>query len=371
MKDGDLFKGIVLQTRADQRTVFSNGVYMRLRAVPADQSAPWPTLGVSELTVWPDTPKTDVVFRLPRAVSLPSSGSYYALDFVLDPDGGTQAFGMMAYGLQSGSNLDFYFALSTIVPVATAQFYSWEELTGADIAVSGMDATKISAALAGKLDKSGGTVTGDLDIGPNSNYSAKFESDPSGVVTLAFYDSIGNTLVIGGGKLFYKRYDWQAGVELFFPSTDGWLALTAGTGHTGNLAALDAGGNPTDAGWTAGDLARYALVTKSIVNNTVALDDRADNYVDARSLGSSDSLDIDFPALVDGKARDFVLAVECGANPPTISYAALVTIMAEDASSITPEEGMNIYSFKEFKTNMFIASRKLVVTVVNNSSENG
>lgn len=114
----------------------------------------------------------------------------------------------------------------------------------------------------------------------------------------------------------------------------------------------------------------YTLVTKTISNNVVTLNDRACNYVDARSLGSSDSLDIDFPALVDDKGRDFMLAVECGANPPTISYAALVTIMAEDASSIIPEEGMNIYSFKEFKTNMFIASRKLVVTVVNNSSEN-
>lgn len=115
----------------------------------------------------------------------------------------------------------------------------------------------------------------------------------------------------------------------------------------------------------------YTIATKSISNNAVALSDRACNYVDARALGSSASLNIDFPDLVDGKSRDFVLAVECGANPPSISYAAFVTIMAEDASSLTPEEGMNIYSFKEFKTNMFVASRKLVVTVVDNSSENG
>lgn len=116
---------------------------------------------------------------------------------------------------------------------------------------------------------------------------------------------------------------------------------------------------------------RYNLVTKTISNNAVTLDDRACNYVDARSLGSSDSLDIDFPALVDDKARDFVLAVECGANPPAISYAAFVTIMAEDASSLTPESGMNIYAFTEFKPNMFLASRKLITTVVDNSPENG
>ena len=113
----------------------------------------------------------------------------------------------------------------------------------------------------------------------------------------------------------------------------------------------------------------YALVEKEIENGSVSLDDRADNYVDARTLGSSDSLDIDFPTIVDGKSRDFVLAVECGENPPTISYAAFVTIMAEDASTLAPEQGMNIYSFTEFKPNMFLAARKTVDTVVVNTPE--
>ena len=113
----------------------------------------------------------------------------------------------------------------------------------------------------------------------------------------------------------------------------------------------------------------YSLVVKGIENGTVSLDDRADNYVDARALGSSNSLDIDFPVLVDGRSRDFVLAVECGENPPTISYAAFATIMAEDASALTPEPGMNIYAFTEFKTNMFLAARKKVDTVVVNTPE--
>ena len=113
----------------------------------------------------------------------------------------------------------------------------------------------------------------------------------------------------------------------------------------------------------------YSLVVKEIKNGTVSLDDRADNYVDARTLGSSDSLDIDFPVLVDGRSRDFVIAVECGENPPTISYAAFATIMAEDASTLTPEPGMNIYAFTEFKTNMFLAARKTVDTVVVNTPE--
>ena len=113
----------------------------------------------------------------------------------------------------------------------------------------------------------------------------------------------------------------------------------------------------------------YSLVVKEIENGSVSLDDRADNYVDARALGSSNSLDIDFPVLVDGRSRDFVLAVECGANPPTISYAAFATIMAEDASTLAPEQGMNIYAFTEFKTNMFLAARKTVGTVVVNTPE--
>ena len=113
----------------------------------------------------------------------------------------------------------------------------------------------------------------------------------------------------------------------------------------------------------------YSLVVKGIENGTVSLDDRADNYVDARTLGSSDSLDIDFPVLVDGRSRDFVLAVECGENPPTISYAAFATIMAEDASTLAPEQGMNIYAFTEFKTNVFLVARKTVDTVVVNTPE--
>ena len=113
----------------------------------------------------------------------------------------------------------------------------------------------------------------------------------------------------------------------------------------------------------------YSIVVKEIKNGTVSLDDRADNYVDARTLGTSNSLDIDFPVLVDGRSRDFVLAVECGENPPTISYAAFATIMAEDASALAPEPGMNIYAFTEFKTNMFLAARKTVNTVVVNTPE--
>lgn len=114
---------------------------------------------------------------------------------------------------------------------------------------------------------------------------------------------------------------------------------------------------------------RYSLVTKTITNNAVALDDLACNYVDGRTLVASDELALDLPVGTSGKSRDFALALECGATPPTISYAAYATIMAEDASTLDPEEGMNIYAFTEFKPNMYLVSRKLVDTVVVNTPE--
>ena len=136
MKDGDLFKGIVLRTRPSGTTPFT-GLYMRLKSQDGR------TLGISEPTDWPSTTSIDVVFRLPKAVSLPSSSAYYTLDFSQTPDGAPVGFGMSLYTVSSGTNPDFYFAQSTLVPVATVQFYSWEELTGADIMVSPTDETKI------------------------------------------------------------------------------------------------------------------------------------------------------------------------------------------------------------------------------------
>ena len=112
----------------------------------------------------------------------------------------------------------------------------------------------------------------------------------------------------------------------------------------------------------------YSLVTKTVANGAVTLDDRACNYVDATSLAA---LDIEFPAYQEGKMRDFLFAVECGATPPNISYASYITIMAEDADMLVPEEGMNVYSFTEFRPNKFIAHRKTIVNAVVNVPQTG
>ena len=258
----------------------------------------------------------------------------------------------------------------------------------------------------GVLDLAGGTMTGDLEIN-GSTIPLLIHASPD------FGDTRRPALYFAhdeGGWWFGVGYDYSRPVyDIYLPQAAGTLALTSdisaaisptspafsnailsvGLGiDTNTVAAINelvdsSQGLPVSGMTSVGALLLalaaaiaalkkrlpYALVAKTIENGAVTLDDRAYNYVDARALGSSDSLDIDFPALVDGKSRDFVLAVECGANPPAISYAAFVTIMAEDASSLTPEEGMNIYAFTEFKTNMFLASRKTVDTVVDNSPE--
>jgi hypothetical protein len=91
------------------------------------------------------------------------------------------------------------------------------------------------------LRTSGGTITGELAIGPNPNNSAKFESDASGGMSLELHDSVGNVLYITGGGLYYQQYDWQTGVELYFPPTEGILATTDGI-----AAAATAATNYTD-----------------------------------------------------------------------------------------------------------------------------
>lgn len=197
------------------------------------------------------------------------------------------------------------------------------------------DAKAVNDALAGKVDNVNGVIENQLSVGKAADET-----------------------VIAGGSIRHQMIG-DGGAFVWFltlPKKSGTFALTSDIEDV-----ISGKANKSEL--------PYSLVVKEIKNGTVSLDDRADNYVDARTLRSSDSLDIDFPTIVDGKSRDFVLAVECGENPPTISYAAFVTIMAEDASTLAPEQGMNIYSFTEFKPNRFLAARKTVDTVVVNTPE--
>lgn len=149
-------------------------------------------------------------------------------------------------------------------------------LTGADVAVSGTDATKINAALAGKLDKSGGEMTGPithLQVSNDSNRyigAEKIGLVPVGVgirrkgegnlgVVIRLRDGTdreASFYIDDDGKVYINTPNGY--VEVPDATNGGTLALTAGTGHTGNLAALDANGNPTDSGKKSADFAPLA-----------------------------------------------------------------------------------------------------------------
>ena len=216
--------------------------------------------------------------------------------------------------------------------------------TGSDVS-----AVDIIARLAGKLDKSGGMMT------------PTFASPaiPSGKVVFGT-DAAGPYIGIAYGQ----------NVVMLRPSevvlNDRNVALTAGTGHTGNLAALDANGNPTDAGWTAGDIARYALTTKTIDNGAVTLDDRAINAVAVSS--SLASLTVNFPTATSGKVRDFGLRLTVASGITTAPELALPQgVVCENADGEAPEIGADgaatILYFTETASGVFLVKGEVVTAI--------
>ena len=206
----------------------------------------------------------------------------------------------------------------------------------------------------------------------------------------------------------------QALVEL----TD--KANRASNPAAGNLAALDANGNPTDSGvkasdkldstsaapafstsstyavgdhvtyngalyrcttavttagawdaskWTA-DMAsnyfQYALVTKTITNGAVSLDDRAINAVAVSS--SLASLTINFPTATSGKARDFGLRLTVASGITTAPELALPQgVICENADGEAPEIGADgaatILYFTETASGVFLVKGEVLQTI--------
>ena len=134
----------------------------------------------------------------------------------------------------------------------------------------------------------------------------------------------------------------------------------------GNLAALDANGNPTDAGWTAGDLARYSLTTKTIENGAVTLDDRAINAVAVSS--SLASLTINFPTATSGKVRDFGLRLSVASGITTAPELVLPQgVTCENADGEVPEIGADgaatILYFTETASGVFLVKGEVVTAI--------
>ena len=282
---------------------------------------------------WPSNP-TDLFARVSDLAAFSTTKSY-AVGDIAGYDGKVYKCTTAHTGAWNAS----HFTLATKAEVQAYLAGIVVSISGKQSALSQSQLDNIAAVPNKANDDAVVKLTGSQTISGTKNFTGGITSDTDGTPLTTNGLQIGITgnqnkiRVFQDGTSrdlkFYRLGTWEM-VTLHMVNGK-TVAFTAANPTAGNLAALDTDGNPVDAGWTAGDLARYSLTVKTISNNAVVLDDRADNYVDARTLGSSDSLDIDFPALVDGKARDFVLAVECGANPPAISYAAFVTIMAEDA----------------------------------------
>ena len=178
--------------------------------------------------------------------------------------------------------------------------------------------------LAGKLDKSGGTMTGTLILNSatgSATIGVIIRNSESGSA-IAFSS---NRINLSVGN---NRY------EILYPLADGTFALAASNPTAGNLAALDANGNPTDSTIPAANVAvkgeiPYILVTKTISNNAVTLDDRASNAVTISTTLSPNTLTINFPtAPTSGKVRDFSmrLNIAAGVTAPEIAWPQGVTL---------------------------------------------
>lgn len=133
-----------------------------------------------------------------------------------------------------------------------------------------------------------------------------------------------------------------------------------------DILAFDSDGNLTNSGWTAGDLARYALTTKTISNNAVTLDDRAINAVAVSSALAS--LTINFPTATSGKARDFGLRLTVASGITTAPELALPQgVTCENADGEAPEIGADgaatILYFTETASGVFLVKGEVLQTI--------
>ena len=197
-------------------------------------------------------------------------------------------------------------AMVNDIPVVTAPS------TEASASDKAADAKATGDALAGKLDKSGGGI-------------AKIEWVDSGQSTATLLITFAN----GKALAFdYDGYSSDTVATRLWVAAQGFVNRLTSYFTAGNLAQLTQDGGIEDAGWTAGDLARYALTTKTINNGAVSLDDRASNSVTVSATLSPNTLTINFPTAPTGKLRDFAmrLNIAAGVTAPEIAWPQGVTL---------------------------------------------
>ena len=200
----------------------------------------------------------------------------------------------------------------------------------------------------------------------------------------------------------YTQYDeWKA--------ADGWKDLQQefvrhaekadkpATFTAGNLAALDANGNPTDSTIPAANVAvkgeiPYSLGTPTVIDTassetvegetvyygSALLANRTANIVQVTAATALDELRISFPAATSGKVRDFGLRVEIGTGSAALTAPALVpiaptgeTIKIENADRAIPEladgtataKGVTLLYFSETAPGVFVVKGEQVEEV--------
>jgi hypothetical protein len=117
------------------------------------------------------------------------------------------------------------------------------------------------------------------------------------------------------------------------------LALTAGTGHAGNLAALDANGNPTDSQIPAADVALKGNIPYDRI--TITTGQLQDHAVQKVALNAATTT-LTLPVLTDltGKVSDFgidMANVYAPSDTPTAASFSLAGTIGTDYNIIVPE----------------------------------
>ena len=207
----------------------------------------------------------------------------------------------------------------TLYTFTAAHTGAW---TGSDVS-----AVDIIARLAGKLDKSGGTMTGNLTVHKEDGPWAEIKAETAQ-----------NSIAIrqrGGVSTLETDDDTYV-----IPRGGGTFAMTA-------------------------DI-RYALTTKTINNGAVTLDDRAINAVAVSS--SLASLTVNFPTATSGKARDFGLRLTVASGITTAPELALPQgVVCENADGEAPEIGADgaatILYFTETASGVFLVKGEVVQTI--------
>lgn len=231
----------------------------------------------------------------------------------------------------------------------------------------------VVSQLAGKAnDDAVVKLTGNQDIGGNKTFYGDME-----IADGKDLNVIGGRVAVrsqGGSDVALFEYD-----RLEY-STDGGMTWTSiMLDNIAPLASPAFTGTPTAPTPSSGDdstkvantafvqgAVPYALVTKTITNGAVSLDDRAINAVAVSS--SLASLTVNFPIATSGKARDFGLRLTVASGITTAPEIALPQgVTCENADGEAPEIGADgaatILYFTETASGVFLVKGEVVTAI--------